>query len=729
MRKPLRHSNCSPAKTKQNKSHVLKEQSNVDRHNPEICYERLAALARNVSLVDHKAEPADRKQQQQLAGRSSTSELPPVADQSEPADRLVWAGERSRALALSATGPSNCANCYRNERARAQVRPLPVSDRSDDAIYATSDLSERVSQQTQWLQWQQQQQQRQALDRRRKRRRRETNGTRSSSLRQQIDGQRSRAQLSSAGNGQTSVLSEAQSATEQPSDCLDLRPKFVAQSSVCWFALGLGLSMYIIDLILRRSRRSRNPIELVDVRSDREGNLIELILSNNHKRFSHWLPGQFVYLNCPQISKFEWHPFTISSMDNTGKLNVFTLHIKTGGDWTCELRRRLESACNCNNAIDSGSCNIITTTTLNSKQQQQRKNDESDFKPFANGSEQSQGQNQRLDCDLSALYKNARATGETLRGNKTSNRSFCSFSCTQQRQQQKGKIYLISNQLQADGKMHCLSSAMNSQVSCEFTPENNPLASKINFYSHNQIEQQRNKNAHNLELFVDGPFHSPFERLLEQQVSVCISNGVGWTAFSSAFQCIIERIDFNLAALQAGNATGKSWWSKWRRFRGAKTNYENNCRAQSVAQIRSLSRTIVPTRVHLIIIVTTIEQLKPFYDITMRYFEQLERDYEIGVDDELNPVKEVSAYLTRSKYTVRSSLIDCLNLSQLTCVPLLAASTDNEAIREFIRCNELESSKNDYDFARVNQIFKVYFTKRPDLNDYLSSIGAQYSDR
>jgi len=44
--------------------------------------------------------------------------------------------------------------------------------------------------------------------------------------------------------------------------------------------------------------------------------------------------GQYVLLQVPQISFFQWHPFTISTCIG----RKMTLHIKTDGDWTAHLR-------------------------------------------------------------------------------------------------------------------------------------------------------------------------------------------------------------------------------------------------------------------------------------------------------------------------------------------------------------------------------------------------------
>lgn len=41
--------------------------------------------------------------------------------------------------------------------------------------------------------------------------------------------------------------------------------------------------------------------------------------------------GQYVFLNCPHLSRLEWHPFTLTSAPEE---NVFSVHIRAAGDWT-----------------------------------------------------------------------------------------------------------------------------------------------------------------------------------------------------------------------------------------------------------------------------------------------------------------------------------------------------------------------------------------------------------
>ena len=47
-------------------------------------------------------------------------------------------------------------------------------------------------------------------------------------------------------------------------------------------------------------------------------------------------PGDWMFINLPVISKFEWHPFTISSAPER-RDDVLTFHIRSVGGWTNKL--------------------------------------------------------------------------------------------------------------------------------------------------------------------------------------------------------------------------------------------------------------------------------------------------------------------------------------------------------------------------------------------------------
>ncbi|KAF7658706.1 hypothetical protein LDENG_00008480, partial [Lucifuga dentata] len=61
-------------------------------------------------------------------------------------------------------------------------------------------------------------------------------------------------------------------------------------------------------------------------------------------QFFHFKPGDYVYINIPEIAKYEWHPFTISSAPEQS--DTLWLHIRSMGQWTNRLYeyfRQLES--------------------------------------------------------------------------------------------------------------------------------------------------------------------------------------------------------------------------------------------------------------------------------------------------------------------------------------------------------------------------------------------------
>ncbi|KAK3312445.1 FAD-binding domain-containing protein [Apodospora peruviana] len=65
---------------------------------------------------------------------------------------------------------------------------------------------------------------------------------------------------------------------------------------------------------------------------DKETILIRGVIPS--ERIWRYRAGQYVFLQVPKISLFQWHPFTVSTCIS----NEFQLHIKTDGNWTSKLR-------------------------------------------------------------------------------------------------------------------------------------------------------------------------------------------------------------------------------------------------------------------------------------------------------------------------------------------------------------------------------------------------------
>lgn len=91
-----------------------------------------------------------------------------------------------------------------------------------------------------------------------------------------------------------------------------------------WSMWPIGL--FVIEKVIRHVR-SRSTTKLVSckwVQSD----VIRIRFSV--KQFNY-TPGQFLYINCPSVSKNEWHPFTITSAPEDDYVEC---HIKCKGHWT-----------------------------------------------------------------------------------------------------------------------------------------------------------------------------------------------------------------------------------------------------------------------------------------------------------------------------------------------------------------------------------------------------------
>lgn len=99
--------------------------------------------------------------------------------------------------------------------------------------------------------------------------------------------------------------------------------------SVYWVIFPLLL--YIIPRIYREVKCSSAKVLHASV----NGNLLDLRL----EKPAHWnhvqKPGMYVFLNVPSISKWEWHPFTISTAPSQEDHVGF--HIQAAGDWTKQL--------------------------------------------------------------------------------------------------------------------------------------------------------------------------------------------------------------------------------------------------------------------------------------------------------------------------------------------------------------------------------------------------------
>ncbi|PON71166.1 Respiratory burst oxidase [Parasponia andersonii] len=99
-----------------------------------------------------------------------------------------------------------------------------------------------------------------------------------------------------------------------------------------WMYLVVPILFYACERLLRAFRSEYQRVKIVKV-AVYPGNLLALHMSRPHG--FKYSSGQYIYLNCSAVSPFEWHPFSITSTPGDDYLSV---HIRTLGDWTRQLK-------------------------------------------------------------------------------------------------------------------------------------------------------------------------------------------------------------------------------------------------------------------------------------------------------------------------------------------------------------------------------------------------------
>jgi NADPH oxidase len=111
-------------------------------------------------------------------------------------------------------------------------------------------------------------------------------------------------------------------------------PRFAGAEPGSWMWLCGPLGIYILERIIRFIR-SLQHVELVGA-IRHESNVLEIRFRK--KSMATPQPGQYIYVKCFSLAKFEWHPFTVTSASEEDYVSV---HIRTVGNWTKELAKSL----------------------------------------------------------------------------------------------------------------------------------------------------------------------------------------------------------------------------------------------------------------------------------------------------------------------------------------------------------------------------------------------------
>eukprot|EP00210_Caulerpa_lentillifera_P004706 g4490.t1 len=103
-----------------------------------------------------------------------------------------------------------------------------------------------------------------------------------------------------------------------------------------WLWVGIPVIIYFTERALRIKRSTdSSPVVGADILP---GDVVGLRVLR--PRGFNYTPGQYVFIKCPQISRYEWHPFTLTSAPGDSYLGV---HIRDAGDWTGALHTMVKT--------------------------------------------------------------------------------------------------------------------------------------------------------------------------------------------------------------------------------------------------------------------------------------------------------------------------------------------------------------------------------------------------
>ncbi|KAJ0250669.1 Respiratory burst oxidase protein B [Hirschfeldia incana] len=115
-----------------------------------------------------------------------------------------------------------------------------------------------------------------------------------------------------------------------------------------WMYLAVPTILYACERLIRLFRSGSEAVTILKV-AVYPGNVLSLYMSKP-KGFKY-TSGQYIYVNCPDVSPLQWHPFSITSASGDDFLSI---HIRTLGDWTSQLKCLFSKVCQSPSTSQSG---------------------------------------------------------------------------------------------------------------------------------------------------------------------------------------------------------------------------------------------------------------------------------------------------------------------------------------------------------------------------------------
>nr|AWK57837.1 NADPH oxidase [Aquilaria sinensis] len=106
-----------------------------------------------------------------------------------------------------------------------------------------------------------------------------------------------------------------------------------------WMYLAIPMILYACERLIRAIRSGYKSVKILKV-AVYPGNVLSLRMSK--PQGFRYTSGQYIFVNCSEVSRFQWHPFSITSAPGDEYLSI---HIRTLGDWTSQIKAVFAKVC------------------------------------------------------------------------------------------------------------------------------------------------------------------------------------------------------------------------------------------------------------------------------------------------------------------------------------------------------------------------------------------------
>ncbi|XP_010514902.1 PREDICTED: putative respiratory burst oxidase homolog protein J isoform X1 [Camelina sativa] len=124
-----------------------------------------------------------------------------------------------------------------------------------------------------------------------------------------------------------------------------------------WMYVAVPMVLYAGERLFSRVQEHNHRVHIIKA-IVYSGNVLALYMTK--PQGFKYKSGMYMFVKCPDISKFEWHPFSVTSAPGDEYLSV---HIRALGDWTSELRNRFAETCEPHQSSKPSPNNLIRMET------------------------------------------------------------------------------------------------------------------------------------------------------------------------------------------------------------------------------------------------------------------------------------------------------------------------------------------------------------------------------